>query len=504
MKSDVSFPLENAGWPAFLVEAGGTIRHANAAAVNFFGPVMEGESVSLGAIWGEEGETAEKFLACWEHSATPVLALKFRAKGAAITTFSTYICTSKEGQKRFILQLLREPPPAAPAPPADSKIQTVESSLAHKQKLDCALQLARTVALDFNNALTSILGHTSLLLSKIESDNPWRFSLGEMQKAAEKAAEITNQLATFSNPEKESRELAAGNLNTILRRAVEALPPAKTANAACTLQLENKLYSVKFDEAKMQQAFARILDNSLEAVRDTGGRIGVSSRNLAISEPTQDRTAQLAPGSYVCLEITDDGKGMELDVLSRAFEPFFTTKHGHRGLGLALVYGIVTNHGGSLALSSQPGQGTSVRMYLPASKKLVRERELQSEELGGKQTILMVDDEDLLLNLAQAILSSFGYRVLTAPSGAKALEIVAKSKPPVDLVITDLVMPQMSGRELSAIIRIKYPGTPILLTSGYVRPAGGEEDDDCFLPKPFTSQDLLQRVKQALETTRSY
>jgi two-component system cell cycle sensor histidine kinase/response regulator CckA len=394
-----------------------------------------------------------------------------------------------------VLQLLRE----GTAPGADVKTPGGEAGQAQKQKLDCALQLARTVALDFNNALTSILGHTSLVLSKMEPNHPWRGSLIEVEKSAAKAAEIANDLGTFSRQEKETRAQAAGNLNPLLQRSVEFFQQNAGAEpVAWTLQLDRKLFAAKFDEAKMQQAFMKILENAIQALRERG-RITVQTRNIELAEPTQDRNVQLAAGAYVCVEISDNGCGIEPDVLPRVFEPFFTTKRGasHRGLGLAWVYGIVTNHGGGVAISSQPGAGASVRVYLPAEKKLVRDDGVASNDLNGTQTILMVDDEDLLLTMGKTILSTYGYRVLTANGGQKALDILARKDTTVDLMITDLVMPAMSGRELVEHVRQLSPDTRIICTSGYVWPAG-QENDGAYLQKPFTSQELLLKVKQAL------
>jgi two-component system, cell cycle sensor histidine kinase and response regulator CckA len=219
---------------------------------------------------------------------------------------------------------------------------------------------------------------------------------------------------------------------------------------------------------------------------------------VELAEPTQDRNAKLMPGIYVCAEISDNGRGIEPDVLPRIFEPFFTTKKGtHRGLGLAWVYGIVTNHGGGVAVSSQPDVGTSVRVYLPAEKSLVKDNAHAGGDLTGNQTILMVDDEDLLLTMGDTILSSYGYRVLTANSGQKALEIISKNDQKIDLVITDLVMPVMSGRELVEQIRRLSPGTRILSVSGYVWP-GSKQEEKTYLQKPFTTQELLMKVKHVL------
>ena len=502
MKSDVAFVLENAGWPALLVDGAGTICCANAAAISVFGAALGGESPRLSVFWApDNSSTVDQFLAQWERSAAPTVPLKFRGKGGHTLGYLTSICAfTKDGQKYFVFQLLREGVAGAP----EGKPTAADPGLALKQKLDCALQLARTVALDFNNALTSILGHTSLVLSKMEPNHPWRDSLIEVEKSASKAAEIANDLGTFSRQDKEVRAQTSGNLNLLLQRTVEFFQQnAGPEPVVWTLQLDRKLFAAKFDEAKMQQALMKIIENALQALRERG-RVNVQTRNIELAEPTQDRNAHLAAGTYVCVEIIDNGCGIEPEVLPRLFEPFFTTKRGgnHRGLGLAWVYGIVTNHGGGVAISSQPGTGTSVRVYLPAEKQIVRDHGLASDDLSGSQTILMVDDEDLLLTMGKTILSAYGYRVLTANGGQKALDILAQKDTSVDLVITDLVMPVMSGRELVEHIRRLWPATCIICTSGYVWPAG-QETDGAYLQKPFTSQELLFKVKQALKQEAS-
>ena len=502
MKSDVAFAMEKAGWPALLVDGAGAVCRANEAALGLFEAALAGDSPRLSSVWSpENSNAADQFLVQWERSPVPTVPLKFRGKGGQTIAYLTSICAfTQDGRKYFVLQLLREGVSAGP----EVKHPGGEAGFALKQKLDCALQLARTVALDFNNALTSILGHTSLILSKMEPNHPWRDSLIEVEKSASKAAEIANDLGTFSRQDKEVRAQASGNLNLLLQRTVEFFHQnAGPEPVAWTLQLDRKLFAAKFDEAKMQQAFMKIIENALQAIRERG-RVTVQTRNIELAEPTQDRNAQLAAGAYVCVEITDNGCGIEPEVLPRLFEPFFTTKRGanHRGLGLAWVYGIVTNHGGGVAISSQPGVGTSVRVYLPAEKQVVRDHGLASDDLSGSQTILMVDDEDLLLTMGKAILSAYGYRVLTANGGQKALDILAQKEMSVDLVITDLVMPVMSGRELVEHIRRLSPEIRIICTSGYVWPAG-QEINGTYLQKPFTSQELLFKVKQALKQEAS-
>jgi len=487
------FTLEHADWPAFLVDAAGTAVRVNHVAIQTFGQALEWDEPLLSSIWADEnGVPIEEFLQKWDASPTPLVPLKFRAKGVVVP-FLTSVCPAhRDGQKFWVLQLLPE------SLGRHASSATGEPSQAQKQKLDCALQLARTVALDFNNALTSILGYTSLLLSQMEPSNPWRRQLLEVEKSASKAAEIASDLGAFSYQEKEARTQTARNLNAILQRTIELFQSSQTEKIQWTLQLERKPFAVKFDEAKMQQAFVKILENAIQAIEDRG-RITVQSRNLELKESSQDRDVRLAPGTYVCVEISDSGCGIPADVLPRIFEPFFTTKKGgnHRGLGLAWVYGIVTNHGGGVAVSSQPGTGTSVRVYLPAEKTVVRDSAVSSDDLTGTETLLMVDDEDLLLTMGQTVLSAYGYKVLTANSGQAALEIFSKGDPPIDLVITDLVMPAMSGRELVEHIRKAAPQTRILCTSGFVPPPS-RQDDAAYLQKPFTSQELLVKVKQAL------
>jgi signal transduction histidine kinase len=497
MKFDVLSALETAGWPALVVDAAGTVCCSNQTAKKVFGSGLDGEWPQLSAIWLPDNNlTPEGFFEQWKQTPAPGVLLKFRNQaGAAVSHFSSISTLAHEGHDYFLIQLFPDNTPAGSA----VKNPTAEAGLAHKQKLECALQLARTVSLDFNNALTSILGHTSLVLSKMEPTHPWRGSLMEVEKSAAKAAEIANDLGTFSRQDKEVRTQASGNLNLLLQRSVEFFQQnAGPESVDWTLQLDRKLFAAKFDEAKMQQAFMKIIENSIQALRERG-RITVQTRNVELNAPTQDRNVQLAAGAYVCVEISDNGCGIEPEVLPRIFEPFFTTKRGanHRGLGLAWVYGIVTNHGGGVAVSSRPGAGASVRVYLPAEKTVARDQTVSSDDLKGDQTILFVDDEDLLLTMGQTILSTYGYEVLTANSGKKALDILSKNETTVDLIITDLVMPSMSGRELVEHIQRVSPETRIMCTSGYIWPAS-QGNSHPYLQKPFTSQELLLKVKHAL------
>jgi signal transduction histidine kinase/CheY-like chemotaxis protein len=507
MKPEVVFGLDEAAWPALLVNAGGAVLMFNAAAQTFFGAALKGNPPDLAALWSPaNGIPALGFLEKWEKTRTLQVDLKFRAAGGMDKKFSTAIAMlASDDNKWYLLQLLPVPeipasPVASPKPvESNTEFRNGTGDAALKQKLECVLQLARTVSLDFNNALTGVLAHTSLLLGKAAADHPWRRSLIEVEKSAARAAEIASELAQFSRQEKESRRAPAGNLNALAGRCLDAFRNANGSRLAWRLTQERALFEARYDEAKVQQALTKIFENSVEAFGPgNAGQISVETRNVELTQATQDRNVRLAAGAYVCVEISDNGSGIEEAALPRVFEPFFTTKRApHRGLGLALVYGIITNHGGGVAISSQVGKGTSTRVYLPAEKTLVAEARVGDEELHGTGTILVVDDEVLLLTMADAILSDFGYKVLTANNGQKALQMLEQPGTTIQLVITDLVMPGMGGRELMERIRQLGMEMPVLAMSGYVLPEE-QKAQAGYLQKPFTSTDLLRKVKAAL------
>jgi signal transduction histidine kinase len=506
MKPEVVFGLENAVWPALLLNAGGVVMRANPAAAAVFGVALSGDAPKLSTIWsGENGIAPEDFLTMWDQSPSATMDLRFRTANGSLK-YTTAVCIfNNAGSKWFVLQLL--PPferPAAASATTPSSVpvaSTDASALILKQKLDCALQLARSVSLDFNNALTGVLGHASLLLGKAEAGHPWRHSLMEVEKSAARGAEIANELATFSRQEKETRKTPPGNVNAVAGRCVDFFRNAHGAKIAWNAQLENGLFGARFDEAKVQQALTKILENAADAVGAGGsGQITVHTRNVDLSEPTQDRNVRLAAGAYVCVEVVDNGSGIDPEVMPKIFDPFFTTKDKtHRGLGLALAYGIVTNHGGGIAISSQPGSGTSARIYLPAEKGLMRESSGTNKNLHGTETILVVDDESLVLTMAETILTEYGYKVLTASGGQKALALLSRDDTKVDLVVTDLVMPGMGGRELVERIQQLAPTIKILCMSGYVMPSD-KQTGTAYLQKPFASQDLLLKARLALGT----
>ncbi len=494
MKSEVIAAFEQAPWPAMLVDSAGAVHCANPAAAKIFGAPLEVENPKLAVIWSiENSRTIEEFLGEVEAAGAVSAPLRFHVRGGQTLGFVVAACVRiLDARKEFLLQLHADliARPAAGA---------VEPGTVQKNKLEVALQLSRTVALDFNNALTSILGHTSLILSQAEPGHPWHHSLVEVEKSAARAAEVANDLATFSRQDKENRAAASGNLNQVLQRAVDLLRKNPgTEPPEWTTMFERTLFAARFDEARLQQAFVKILENAVQAVPPRGW-IQVSTRNLELAAPAQDQNVQLATGAYVIVDVADNGAGIAPENLPRIFEPFFTTKQGkeHRGLGLALAYGIISNLGGGIAVSSQLGAGTSVRIYVPAEARVLQESTDAFLDLSGHETVLMVDDEDLMLTMGQTVLGAYGYKVLKANSGQRALDILSETAEPIHLLLTDLVMPGISGRELVEHVQAFSPYTRILRMSGYAWPAGSETDP-AYLQKPFTSQDLLRKVRRIL------
>jgi two-component system cell cycle sensor histidine kinase/response regulator CckA len=494
MNSEAVFDLERLAWPALLVDANGSIHQANTVAKSLLGPVLNLDCVPLSSVWAVENQgSAADFLAGWWQTKPAFVTLKFKVASGAATAFTTAIFTPGDPQqKKLVLQLLDGVNASLPMPGSGDPATL-------KQKLECMLQLAQTVSLDFNNALTGVLAHTSWLLGKADPSHPWRSSLLEVEKSAARAAEIVEELARFGQQQKTIRKSPLGNLNEVVTRCSGFLRKTQGSRFAMNLMLERFLFEARFDDAKVEQAVSKILENAMESFGHGGsGSISIQTRNVQLTQPTQDRNVRLAAGAYVSAEIADSGSGIEPEVMPRIFEPFFTTKPPpHRGLGLALVYGILSNHGGGVAVSSQTGKGTSVRIYLPAEATQIQEATVSTDSLVGAGTVLVVDDESLLLTMAETILTDFGYHVLTASNGTAALRLLANADHKIDLVITDMVMPGMGGRELMERIRQLGLALPILCTSGYVSQAGNKAAAG-FLPKPFTSVELLAKIKSVI------
>jgi signal transduction histidine kinase/FixJ family two-component response regulator len=523
------FPLEAAAWPVLIVNAQGEITRGNAFAHAVFGGADDQLPKRLVGLWTpENGCSAEQFVRQLDSGVAFVFPLKLQTTKEGSVAFVVHVSPwQQNGKKQFIFQVhtkptprnatppespaqvlsgAADPPPAAPRNGPSEETQTAPQApdskaepdaLKVQQKLQCALQLTRTVSMDFNNALTSIMGHATHVLGLMPADHPWRDSIQQIEKAADRATQVAFDLASFSQEEKPSDTDTAGNLSRFVRKLVDHYKGQSGSGINWRLTLESRLFSASFSESKLSQALEKILDNATEAVGD-GGTVSVSTQNCELTKPQEEGSVTLPAGTYVCIEINDTGPGIPSDVLPQIIEPFFTTKPGHRGLGLAWTYGIITNHGGSVVITSPPGQGTTVRVYLPAHRKPVEDVALEDEDLRGNKTVLFVDDDALLLKMSEIVVSSFGYRVLTAANGRQALDIIERPGQQIDLVVTDLVMPHMDGYQLIRHLRQVAPGIRIVSTSGNFR-TGNQELGVGYLQKPYASRDLLRVVKEAFQ-----
>lgn len=527
MSSGKQFGLESAPWSAMWVDILGIVGWINSHAMVCFPKLQIDKPLAAAEFWSKDNSLSLRdFLDELEDGDFTTHSVTLNPIAGYAPHFVLQCCpSSMDDREGYLIQAFpkesgsgisehsaekeapRIPQPAPvslaqPSIPATdaASLNREQNAVALKQKLDCALQLTRAVTLDFNNALTSILGHTSLVLSKMKPDDPWRKSLLEVEKSAARAAEIASDLASFSRQEKETKSAEKGvNLNDLVRETVEMFQSTRSEGVEWDLALEKGIYETRFDTAKMQRAIVNLLDNAVEAVQSNGtqgGKVTVRTENHYFEAEVWEGSTAIKPGSYVSFEVIDEGGGIPPETMNRIFEPFFTTKskQKHRGLGLAWVYGVVTNSGGNVAFNNKD-QGLSAKVFLPAQKTVINHVSHKPEDLRGEQLILIVDDDFLLLNMGEVVLSEYGYQIKTASNGEEALKSLKEMDFKVDLVITDMVMPKMTGRELIERLKKEAPYLPILCTSGYHRPSTAKEET-MYLRKPFTSQELVRKVKQ--------
>ena len=375
------------------------------------------------------------------------------------------------------------------------------------QKLESVGRLAGGVAHDFNNLLTVINGYTGLLLRDRSQSSTARVGLEEIRKAGDKAAMLTQQLLAFSRkqvvqPEVLDLNIAVGDMHRMLRRLIGE-------HIELTTILEPGTAQVKADPGHINQIVMNLAVNARDAMPD-GGRLIIETAHVDVTKTSIDRHHTIAPGAYVMLAVSDTGEGMDEETRSHVFEPFFTTKEQGRGtgLGMSTVYGIVEQCGGSIWVYSEPGNGTTVKVYLPRlnSEKCLRPVEEQSMKAVGLETVLVVEDQDEVRHLTVAVLEDCGYRVLSAANGQIALEVSERQERPIHLLITDAIMPGMSGRQLADRLRHTRPFTKVLYMSGYTDNVAAYRFEvdagNGFLQKPFDPDSLAAKVRETLGPPR--
>lgn len=397
---------------------------------------------------------------------------------------------------------------------AEEEKERLSERLLQAQKIESIGRLAGGVAHDFNNWLAVILGRVEKVLPRLSPQHEIYNDLMEIRNAAERAANLTRQLLTFARQQTAQPRLL--NLNTTISNTLTMLRRLIGEDIELIWRPGEALWAVEIDPSQVDQVLANLLVNARDAISGVG-QVVIETRNVVCDARYQTEDVGFIPGEYVLLSVSDTGSGMDAQVRSHLFEPFFTTKEVGKGtgLGLATVYGIVRQNGGWIHVYSESGEGTTFHIYLPrADGQAAEGEEVRDETLctplaerpGGSETILLVEDEVPLLEMAADTLSELGYAVLTANSPANALRLAQEGSSPIDLLITDVIMPGMNGRELAEQLRALQPQMRCLFMSGYtadiITNHGMLEEGVSFIQKPFTLNELASSVRRALATGR--
>lgn len=380
----------------------------------------------------------------------------------------------------------------------------IADQLLQAQKMEAVGRLAGGVAHDFNNMLGVILGYAEIALIQLSEQDPIHKNLEEMKSAAERAATLVRQLLAFSR--KQILEPRVIDLNALVTDFKRMLQRLIGEDIDLKLALEPEVAAVKADPGQMEQVIMNLAINAKDAMPQ-GGKLTIETHNVYLDEIYAQSHADVTPGPYVMLTVSDNGEGINPEILSYLFEPFYTTKEAGKGtgLGLSTAYGIVKQNGGNIEVYSQLGWGTTFKIYLPQVAEDVQPKEipLTTPPPGGSETVLVVEDEDMLRALIVEVLEKYGYQVLAAPNGAEALLLGERLQEQIHLLLTDVVMPQMSGRELAAQLRTLHPEIKVLYMSGYTADAitqhGVLEDRTSFIQKPFRLLSMASKVREILD-----
>jgi len=386
-----------------------------------------------------------------------------------------------------------------------SDVRQLEEQLRQSQKLEAIGILAGGIAHDFNNLLTVILGYGDLTLKRLNEEDPLHRNISEANKAAARAAGLTRQLLAFSR--KQVLQPRILTLNAVVSELEKMLRRLIGEDIGFRTVLDPELGSVRADPGQIEQIIMNLAVNARDAM-PKGGKLTIETKNVYLDEDYAKKHIAVVPGSYVMLAVSDTGMGMDEPTQARIFEPFFTTKESGKGtgLGLSTVYGIVKQSGGNIWVYSEVGRGTTFKIYLPRVDEGAQEVERSAETDGamqGSETVLVAEDEEAVRALARQVLEIYGYHVLEAANGGAALLICERHKEPIDLLITDVVMPEMSGRELADRLAQLRPDMKVLFMSGYTDNAivhqGVLDEGANFIQKPFPTEALARKVRNVLD-----
>ncbi|NUQ21052.1 MAG: response regulator, partial [Gemmatimonadaceae bacterium] len=388
--------------------------------------------------------------------------------------------------------------------------QLLADQLRQAQKMEAVGQLAGGIAHDFNNILTAITGFSELLLAETPPDDERYDSITEIRAGANRAAALTRQLLAFSRRQMLRPRLL--DLNSTVREIEAMLRRLIVEDITLIISLDPDIGWVRADPGQLEQVLVNLVVNARDAM-PRGGALTIETSNVDFREAERNgqHHVTIPAGEYVRIAVSDSGLGMDEATRARVFEPFFTTKEAGKGtgLGLSTVYGIVKQSGGYVWCYSEPGAGTTFKIYLPRVVPDVTDTVEQRPSAPGTiaaaaaETILLVEDDPAVRDVSRRILLQRGYTVLEATNGAEALRVCAETTRPIDLIVSDMVMPEMNGPELGRQIRDRHPGTALLFMSGYTRDAALRqsflEPGTAFLEKPFTPATLAQRVREMLD-----
>ncbi len=426
-----------------------------------------------------------------------------RKDGTTITVeLNAYLVQDQEGNPIGFRGVVRDVSQRLRAAMEKRKL---ENQLQQAQKMEAIGNLAGGIAHDFNNILMGMQGNTSLMLLNIDTGHPHYDKLRNIQKYIENGAALTKQLLGFARGGR--YEVRATDLNELIEKTARMFGRTKKEIKIHTSQLR-EIWNVEVDQGQIEQVLLNIFVNAWHAMLD-GGDLHLMTENVIIDDDF-NKPFKVEAGKYVKISIIDTGAGMDKITRQRVFEPFFTTKEMGRGtgLGLASAYGIVKNHGGFIDVFSEPGKGATFSINLPASEKeVMEETDAAGIVLKGDETLLLVDDEEMIIEVGEEILQVLGYKVLPAVSGKEALEIYKNKKDSIDMVILDMIMPGMGGGETYDNLKQINPDIKVLLSSGYSISGQAaeilERGCDGFIQKPFKLRQLSVKIREILDKNRA-
>jgi len=384
----------------------------------------------------------------------------------------------------------------------------LEDQLHHAQKMDAVGRLAGGIAHDFNNLLTAINGYADLTLDGLSPGNPLREGIANIRKAGDKAAALTRQLLAFGR--RQVIETKVLNVNELVENNAKILSRVIGEDIQFVTTLDPELKAIKTDPGQVEQILMNLAVNARDAMPQ-GGKLTIETRNVHLDDTYAEQHAGAGAGDYVMIAVTDTGCGMDAETQAQIFEPFFTTKEVGKGtgLGLSIVYGIVKQNKGNVWVYSEPGKGTTFKVYFPQVEERLSihtdDGPLKLVVASHSEMILVVEDDEIVRQLVCAVLKKGGYETIGAPNGIEALRICTHEGRKIGLVLSDLVMPEMSGPALIAQLSAVMPGLKALHMSGYASDAvvrhGYLGSSIPFIQKPFSAIDLLQKVRDVLEST---